>query len=107
MDLFKKTLGFLWNRYVIAFLVFVFFVLILGPNNLRTQYRLSKVEEDIRNERQFYLDEIEKNRKISEELMTNLDNLERFAREKYWMKRDNEDVYLIIRREEGDSKKTK
>jgi len=107
MDLFKKTLGFLWNRYVIAFLVFVLFVLILGPNNLRTQYRLSKVEEDIRNERQFYLDEIEKNRKISEELMTNLDNLERFAREKYWMKRDNEDVYLIIRREEGDSKKTK
>ena len=107
MDLFKKTLGFLWNRYVIAFLVFVLFVLILGPNNLRTQYRLSKVEEDIRNERQFYLDEIEKNRKISKELMTNLDNLERFAREKYWMKRDNEDVYLIIRREEGDSKKTK
>ena len=105
MELIKKTLSFFWNRYVIAFSIFVVFVLILGPNNLRTQYRLSKVEADIRAERQFYLNEIEKNQKASEELMTNIDNLERFAREKYWMKRDNEDVYLIIRA--SDSKKSK
>jgi len=105
MEVIKKTLGFFWNRYVIAFSIFVVFVLILGPNNLRTQYRLSKAEADIRTERQFYLNEIEKNQKASKELMTNIDNLERFAREKYWMKRDNEDVYLIIRKD--DSKKTK
>jgi len=105
MEILKKTLGFIWNRYVIAFLAFVFFVLIFGPNNIRTQLRLSNVEAEVRAERQFYLDEIEKNKKVSVELMTNTDNLERFAREKYWMKRDNEDVYLIIRA--SDSKKTK
>jgi len=105
MEILKKTLGFLWNRYIIAFLVFVVFVLIIGPNNIGAQIELNNGIKEVQTERQFYIDEIEKNKKISKELMTNLDNLERFAREKYWMKRDNEDVYLIISKE--GSKQTK
>ncbi|MCK5857009.1 MAG: septum formation initiator family protein [Bacteroidales bacterium] len=107
MELLKKTLGFLLNGYVIVSLVFVFFVLIFGPNNIGAQYKLSNEEEEAQAEQQFYIDEIEKNRKISKELMTDLDNLERFAREKYWMKRDNEDVFLIIHKDEAKQTKMK
>ncbi len=69
------------------------------------QHRLEKKFEEVESEKKFYLEEIEKNQKISQDLMTNMDNLERFAREKYWMKRDNEDVYLVII--EGASNQTK
>jgi len=72
-----------------------------GPSNLMVQHRLNKELEKVETEKKFYLEEIEKNRNISKVLMTNQDNLERFAREHYWMKRDNEDVYLVIR-EDGE-----
>ena len=89
--------SFILNRYIIATGAFILLVLVFGPSNLSTQWELSKKVDKVETEKQFYLNEIEKNRKASKELMTNMDNLERFAREKYWMKRENEDVYLVIR----------
>ena len=99
-----KTLGKILevsvNRYVITFVVFALWIFVFGPSRLTIQWDLSNKLEKVQAEKQFYLDEIAKNVKASEELLTNDDNLERYAREKYWMKRDNEDVYLVIRKDE-------
>ena len=62
--------------------------------------RLRNDLQKLQAEKQFYLDEIRKDKAAVEVLMTDERNLERFAREKYLMKRDNEDVYLIIRRKD-------
>ena len=43
----------------------------------------------------YFKEEIEKNQKIMDDLMNNPEKLERFAREKYLMKKDDEDVYVI------------
>ncbi len=98
-----KTLGKILevsvNRYVITFVVFALWIFVFGPSRLTIQWDLSNKLEKVQAEKQFYLDEIAKNVKASEELLTNDDNLERYAREKYWMKRDNEDVYLVIRKD--------
>jgi hypothetical protein len=51
-------------------------------------------------EKHYYLQEIESDKKATEELMTDTITLEKFAREKYMMKRDNEDIFLIVRDEE-------
>lgn len=58
------------------------------------EYRsqLGKLEE----EKDFYIKETERVKKDLNELTTNRDSLERFAREKYLMKKDNEDVYVIV-----------
>jgi cell division protein FtsB len=101
----KNTLGFLYNRYVIVGAILGSMIFLFGPNNIKVQHRLNKKLEKVEAEKQFYLREIEKNRKISNDLLTNEDNLERFAREQYWMKRDNEDVFLVIR--EGAETKTR
>jgi cell division protein FtsB len=97
-----KTLGKILevsvNRYVITFVIFALWIFVFGPSRLTIQWDLSNKLEKVQSEKQFYLDEIAKNVKASEELLTNDDNLERYAREKYWMKRDNEDVYLVIRK---------
>jgi cell division protein FtsB len=99
-----KTLGKILevsvNRYVITFVIFALWIFVFGPSRLTIQWDLSNKLEKVQSEKQFYLDEIAKNVKASEELLTNDDNLERYAREKYWMKRDNEDVYLVIRKGE-------
>ena len=99
-----KTLGKILevsvNRYVITFVIFALWIFVFGPSRMTIQWDLSSKLEKVQAEKQFYLDEIAKNVKASEELLTNDDNLERYAREKYWMKRDNEDVYLVIRKGE-------
>lgn len=43
----------------------------------------------------FYLEKIEEDRKRLEELQTNNANLEKFAREQYLMKKDDEDIFVI------------
>lgn len=101
MELFKKILSMSWNRYVLVAIIFLILIFVFGPSNLFVQWELSKKLKEVEAEKQFYLDEIVKNQKASEELMTNDDNLERYAREKYWMKRDSEDVFLIIRRDKA------
>ena len=106
MVLVKKIISILTNRYVLTSIVFMVLIFGFGPNNLMVQHRLNNKLEKVETEKKFYLKEIEKDRNISKVLMTNKDNLERFAREHYWMKRDNEDVYLVIR-EDGETKTKK
>jgi len=93
---------FLYNKYFVATLAFLIYVLIFDSNNLSTQIGLNRNLNKLLKEKQFYLDEIQKDKAAVEVLMTDKQNLERFAREKYLMKRDNEDVYLIIRKENKD-----
>ena len=50
--------------------------------------------KDLENERLFFQKEIEQDKKAIKELSTD-EGLEKLAREKYYMKRDNEDVYII------------
>ena len=97
MAVLSKFMSIILNRYVITLGVFFVWIFAFGPSDLKTQYKLSKELEKAEIEKQFYVDEIEKNRQISKDLLTNMDNLERFARESYWMKRENEDVYIVIK----------
>ena len=50
----------------------------------------------LKTERQYYINEIAKNKMDMQELKTNPKNLEKFAREKYLMKKDNEDIFVIV-----------
>ena len=97
-----KIWPFLYNKYFVVTAAFLVYVLIFDSNNLATQLRLRRDLQKLQAEKQFYLDEIRKDKAAVEVLMTDERNLERFAREKYLMKRDDEDVYLIIRKEKEE-----
>ena len=49
----------------------------------------------LKKSKEYYTQEIEKERKISEELRSDPSTIEKYAREKYLMKRDNEDLFVI------------
>lgn len=51
---------------------------------------------ELKQEQQFYVTEIEKDQQAVMELNTNLKTLEKYAREKYLMKRKSEDIFLIV-----------
>ncbi|RYE50654.1 MAG: septum formation initiator family protein, partial [Sphingobacteriales bacterium] len=58
--------------------------------------------QKLQDEKDFYTKEIAQVKKDLNELNTNLNTAEKFAREKYFMKKDNEDVFVIIREEKKE-----
>ena len=85
------------NKYFISVLAVLVWVTFFDKDDLLSQYQLRKKLHQLRTEQNYYGTEIEKNKNDINELRTNPDNLEKFAREKYLMKKDNEDIFLIVK----------
>lgn len=91
------------NIYVIILLAFVVWMLFFDSNSFLIHRDLNKEIEKHEDEKEFYNKEIEKNNKAIKEL-SDSEGIEKLAREEYYMKRENEDIYII---EYEDSLKTK
>lgn len=92
----KKFLRILKNKYVIITLVFFVWIIIFDKNNLLSQIELAKKLHKLKEDKNYYLKEIIADSIKTHELLTNPENLEKFARERYLMKRDSEDIFLIV-----------
>lgn len=79
-----------------AGLFFVIWLLFFDSNDLFTQSRLSKKKKDLEESKEFYEDKILEVKNDREALVTDDEALEKLAREKYLMKKDSEDVYIIV-----------
>ncbi|MFW6019180.1 MAG: FtsB family cell division protein [Bacteroidales bacterium] len=92
----RKIPSYFRNKYFITIMVFVIWMMFFDQNNIISQWRLNNKVNDLKEEKVYYKKEIKKDRKAARELQTNKKTLERYAREKYLMKRDDEDIFLII-----------
>ncbi len=95
----KKSLPYLKNKYTIAILAFFVWMLFFDRNSVISQYKLSSTLNQYEDQKEYYLNQLEKDSISLHILESDKDALEKFAREKYLMKKDNEDVYLIIEEE--------
>jgi cell division protein DivIC len=91
-----KYFRFLKNKYVLTPILFFIWLLFFDQNNLIERKKLTKEYDQLLQEREYYLGKIKEDRKRIEELKTNSENLEKFAREQYLMKKDNEDIFIIV-----------
>jgi len=88
-------LKYLKNYYMLAAAFFVVWMLFFDKNDFITQIKLKSQLHDMRSQRDFYKEKtniVEQERK---ELLEDDALLEKFAREKYWMKKESEDIYII------------
>ncbi len=86
-----KILG---NRYIIVLVFFIIWMLFLDNTSYMEQRVLNKQLDELENNKKYYQDEIKKDQE-NIKLLKNPDQIEKYAREKYYMKRDSEDVYII------------
>ncbi len=84
------------NKYLIAVVVFLVWLLLFDRNSLIDRYRYIRTLHDMEDEKQYYIERIEEDSRRLNELKTDRENLEKFAREQYFMKRENEDVFVIV-----------
>ncbi len=84
------------NKYLIVVIALFFWLLYFDKNDVFTQLEMVNRCNKLKTEKEYYITEIENNNKEIYELQHNTKSLETFAREKYFMKRDNEDVFVFI-----------
>jgi cell division protein FtsB len=92
----KTFLKLLKNKYVITSVILIIWVLFFDKNDLRTLIKMKREVRQLEEERNYYAHEIDLITFELSELTTNINALEKFAREKYLMKKDDEDIFVIV-----------
>jgi cell division protein FtsB len=94
----KKVLKYSGNFYVLGSVFFLFWMIFIDSNNLVNQFQLGRKLSELQSQKEYYLEKKEKIKAEREELMSNPELLEKFAREKYFMKKNSEDLYVIVKK---------
>ncbi len=92
----QKIPSFFRNKYFLVFLVVLIWLVFFDTHSFIHQWRMSRQLNELKTERDFYREQITRDSLAIEELTGDPDALERYAREKYLMKREGEDVYVIV-----------
>jgi cell division protein FtsB len=84
------------SKYVLTIIALVVWLLFFDKNDVFTQLDLIKKCDKLKSEKQYYINEIAANNAHLLELKNNKKSLETFSREKYLMKKENEDVFVFV-----------
>jgi cell division protein FtsB len=92
----KKLPPALRNFYVVCSILFLVWMTFLDSNDLITRFKMASKLGELDDEKEYYNQKIIEVEKDRNELMTNRELLEKFAREKYLMRKESEDVFVIV-----------
>lgn len=91
-----KYLKYTKNFYFVFTLFFVIWMVFIDSNDIFSQFKLSSKLKELHKQKEFYLDKKIKIQEDREELMSDNEMLEKFARERYLMKKKSEDLYVVV-----------
>ncbi|WP_147679069.1 FtsB family cell division protein [Algibacter pacificus] len=82
------------NWFILISAGFLIWMIFFDANSWLIHHELNNDIEALENEKEYYKREIEKDKKAIKKISSEV-GLEKFARETYYMKRENEDIYII------------
>jgi len=85
------------NKYFLTIVAFIIWVCFFDKNDLISQFSFRKELRELEEDKAYYIREIEKNKKDMTELMSDPEHLEKYAREHYLMKKEEEEIFIIVR----------
>jgi len=94
IEFYKKYMAGYIKYWIITFL-FLVITLIIGDSNLFNRWKYDERIRFLENEIDRYRNELELNKKKIQELQTDRAGLEKFAREEYLMKKEDEDIFIV------------
>jgi cell division protein DivIC len=95
MSRFTGVLKILRNKYISSIIVFIIWIAFFDRNDLFTQWDRKQELQKLETSKKFYEEEIATTRKDLTDLNNNPAVLEKFAREKFYLKRPNEEIFII------------
>ncbi len=100
----RKILNIIKNpktKYIVVFVLFAGLMMFSERTNVFYYYKIMKEKKQLEKQKQYYLQEIEKDSLNNAAILKSLDSAERFGREKYLMKKENEDIFIIRKSEDS------
>ena len=94
--MFKKLPKAFRNFYIVTGSIFLIWMLIFDTNDFLSRYKLSSKLGSLESEKEYYAEKIKEVEKDRQELMGTRELLEKFAREKYLMKKSTEDIFVVV-----------
>ncbi len=91
---FDTLKSFTYNRYFLISLFFIVWLLVFDTYSYFDHQKLNEEISALEDKKAYYTEELQKD-SIAVEKMKKINEVERYAREKYYMKRENEDIYII------------
>ena len=88
------TIKFLKNSYAIIIIIFVVWMIFFDSNSILVHNELNNDINDLNNQKEYYKNEIARDNIELNQIKTD-SGLEKYAREKLFMKRDNEEIFII------------
>ena len=96
----EKILPVLKNKFVLSLIIFLVWLTFFDQNNLIDRVKQLNRNENLKKEKAYYKEKIKQDSTKLHQLKTDEENLEEFAREQYYMKKKDEDIYIIVEEEE-------
>ena len=90
----NKVFRILSNKYFIILLLFLIWMVFFDENSFLNHWELDKEIDNLEKSNEYYKDQIEQDKKVIDNL-NDPDSLEKYAREEYKMKKENEEIFLI------------
>jgi len=94
-SIWQKIPSFLKNKYAITLMVFFVWLTLFDQNSFIFRHKLSSRISKMEKQKELYQEQIKKNKEKIKELQSSPENLEKFAREEYLMKKENEVIFVI------------
>ena len=83
------------NKYLIATILFVVWMLFFDHNNIFLHLQYRKELNELKADKKYYQEQIDLTRKEVDLIKSNPQAMEKVAREQYLMKKDDEDVFVV------------
>jgi cell division protein DivIC len=94
-EIWKKILPRIKNKYILTTLLFLLWLLIFDRSNWFDMFGEFRSIRSLEKQKEYYQAKIATDNQRLNELKTNDENLEKFAREQYLMKKPNEDIFIV------------
>ena len=101
MKLIKRIPDWLKNKYLLAAMLFLVWMLFFDPKDLGNEYSKWTKYKELQSSEEHLINKISETRAELKELKNNAQTIEKYAREKYLMKKDNEDLFIMVGKETG------
>lgn len=83
------------NKYLLSLTVFAIWMLFFDRNDVFTQMQRKRELAEIEDSKTYFSQKIKESKKFSKDIQSDAAAIEKFARERYLMKRENEDLFLV------------
>lgn len=90
ISIFNKS----YFKYLVILSAFLIWITFLDTNSLLIHAELNREIKKLKSRKDALTEEINKDQKLIKKL-ENIDSLEHYGRENYYLKKDNEDIFII------------